>query len=166
MTTTHMTRDPLAPIRSVRLESGYHGVYLKTSLARGRTPADCWVAKPFRKRYLSVHSTPLDAARAVVGWWRSRFGEHWPRYFRSRHARPWDTLADRKGGLVIDPRGFLVKVDIGYRLVVHVHGRERIIPPPDHRAVLFHSKEQAADHYHLWASQRFGLLSPLIIRGM
>ena len=67
---------------------------------------------------------------------------------------------------MIDPRGYLVKADIGYRLVVRVQGRPRTIPPPDTRAVFFHAKKQAADHYHLWASDRYGLLAPLIIRGM
>ena len=165
MTTTGERRaDPLDPLRTHRLESGYHGVYRKTR-GDGANAMPSWAAKPWRKRYLSTHPTPKDAARAVAAWWRAKFGDDWPRVFRSRHTRPWDTIKDRKGGLVIDPRGFLVKAETGYRLVVRVHGRARTVPPPDARAVLFHSKQQATAHYRLWACERYGLLTPLIVRG-
>ena len=54
-TTTTTSRDSLAPLRSVKLPSGFHGVYFKTRAA-GPNAIDVWVAKPFRKQYLSVHS--------------------------------------------------------------------------------------------------------------
>jgi hypothetical protein len=149
--------DP-EPLRSDRLASGFHGVYRRAG--RGRP----WVAKGYRRRRLGTYDTAAEAARAVARHWHALYGSDWPALFRARLALPWAVMVDNRGGLAVRADGRLGAVRRGYRLHVWVHGRRRVVPPPDPRADLFATYDEGRDYYRVWCRARFGVLAPLAVR--
>jgi hypothetical protein len=131
-----------------RLESGYHGVYRKH---RGRSRL--WQARPyssggpyttggrkgrFGPRVLAgTFKTAREAARCVVRWYKSQFGDNWVNVYRSKTRNPW--WARRAPG--------------GFELVVRVAGSETVVPGP---AGLFATRAGAAAFFRAWAREKFG----------
>ena len=91
------TPEERAALRAPLTSGGYHGVYLQDRAK----PNPRYVAKPFRKRRVGVYRTPREAAAAVAGWWRDRYGADWPAHFHARRRPGWEAvrvpLGDRPG---------------------------------------------------------------------
>ena len=161
----------LRPLVSTKLESGYVGVY------RADSETKRWRAKVFQENQGSAE-TPVEAAKIVLAWWQSCYGEHWLGYFRRRFQCPWSTVRVR------NPRGLIAAQKVGngkkatsakawqclsatsqaYRLRVSELGRVKYLPPPHGRADVFASRDDAVWYYQRWAYERWGLFAKYALR--
>lgn len=65
--------------------SPYRGVYPGKSRQ--------WECRVFQRRLSGRHPTPREAAKALVRWWRGRYGERWREVWAYRQTPGWYALA-------------------------------------------------------------------------
>ncbi len=56
-----------------------------------------WRARVLKRINLSAHPTDVDAARAVLAWYRAWYGVRWREAFLARKRNPWRVKAVRRG---------------------------------------------------------------------
>ena len=56
-----------------------------------------WEARAFQRKLSGHHPTPREAAKAVVAWWRGRYGERWRRVWAYKQTPGWFTVAAAGG---------------------------------------------------------------------
>ena len=110
---SRVTEADFAALRSEKNPSGYRHVYEKSDFRneRHRQGLIGYEAAPFGIS-LGRFEHPRDAARAVIEWLISRFGEDW-QSLKVRANRPWSVDWATCGG---------------YYATVYVRGRPKILP--------------------------------------
>lgn len=97
-----MTGDELRVIYSPR-RGGYVGVSRHDTGWRARVYVATAIASDDGRRsrcghVIGVFRHEVDAARAVVRWYRDRYGSLWRAAFKYRRCRVWEVVSDGRGG--------------------------------------------------------------------
>lgn len=158
--------DPLAPLRTPLLPSGFHGVYPKG----GR-----FQAKPYRRQSIGHFPTAAAAAAAVAGWWADRYGLDWPRWFAKRKDQAWRVVRiDRPAAKLrlvaaLTPAGRWEAWPVrpggrAYQAVCWVEGEFTVCFPPLPGAAGYADRASAAAGFRQWSRTHLGLLAPAVLR--
>ncbi len=126
-------RDPTA-------SSPYHGVY---------PDKGGWQAKAYKRRIGGCQTTPREAAKLLIGWWKRQYGERWRAVWSLRQTRGWVPMRAYGGWWARVELAGEAEVLIGQR-----EGQPAQAVTPGTRP--FPSKEEASAGVVAWAQSLWG----------
>lgn len=154
--------EQLQLIRCHTAESGYTNVY------RSGTGWRAEVKRCGHKWNIpgSFSPHPRDAARHVVRWYASEYGDNWPGIFRARKARrPYQICRSKLFGgyfAVVYIQGERTPIEKLVKMPKRF-GRDRWKPIPGQLAV-FPTKAMAIANMRLYLTRVYGILREVILR--
>ncbi len=141
----------LKTIANSRVESGYECVY-----RHGRL----WRARVLKRINLGMYPTVLDAARAVVNWYRSTYGDLWKSVWDMRRSKPWEIVKVKSGGqwAYVSWVWFA-----GAKMRLRLCDVKKRPMPGDERIYVWPSAEEARRMIQRWIYFRVGLFAPILL---
>jgi hypothetical protein len=147
---TNVLRE-LSKIESVTLESGYQCVYRHRGKWRGVPCPGVGSTQ--------VYATPTQAAKAVISWWVSHFGEEWYEVFARREERfRIEYVEFRRPRKCFDGAGSSMWSWHGVLLKVWVMG-ELVVVRPGGKAKYFATESAAKKYLREWADNELGMFA-------